>query len=69
MRAELQGRLDSITSELEKLKEKSAVDTKRIGVLTTERNQLMTRLRDKDEELKGKSKLLEVSVIILVLLV
>ena len=61
MRAELQSRLDSTTAELEKLKEKSAVDAKRIGDLATERNQLVVRLRDRDEELRGKSKLLEVS--------
>jgi chromosome segregation ATPase len=61
MRADLQSRLDSITSELDKLKEKSAADVKRIGDLTTERSQLMVRLRDRDEELKGKSKLLEVN--------
>lgn len=62
MRADLQTRLDTVSTELEKLKEKSAADGKRIRDLTTERNHLMTRLRDRDEELKGKSKLLEVSM-------
>jgi chromosome segregation ATPase len=62
MRAELQSQLDAISSELAKLKEKSAADVKKVGDLITERNQLMVRLRDRDEELRGKSKLLEVSL-------
>jgi chromosome segregation ATPase len=60
MRADLQSRLDAVSAELEKLKEKSAAEGKRIRDLTTERSHLMIRLRDRDEELKGKSKLLEV---------
>jgi len=59
MRADLQSRLDAVSAELEKLKEKSAAEGKRIRDLTTERSHLMIRLRDRDEELKGKSKLLE----------
>ena len=56
----MQTRFDAVTDELEKLKAKSRMDNKRINELSTERTTLMTRLRDRDEELRGKAKLLEV---------
>ena len=41
---------------------RSKAETQRIGELTAERASLVVKLRDKDEELKGKAKLLEVRV-------
>ena len=49
-----------MTEDLKKLKIQSSIDSKRIGELTKERNMLITGLRDRDEELRGKAKLLEV---------
>lgn len=45
---------------MEKLKIRSRMESKRAHQLATERTVLTTRLRDKEEELKGKAKLLEV---------
>lgn len=59
-RAELEDRLARTTAELEKLKKKSTQDARRIAVLESERAHLQTRLRDRDEELRGKAKLLDV---------
>ena len=61
-RGELQTRLDTVTIDLERLKLRSKADTKWIGELTAERASLVKKLRDRDEELRGKAKLLEVSV-------
>lgn len=58
-RAELEDRLARTTAELEKLKKKSTQDARRIAVLESERAHLQTRLRDRDEELRGKAKLLD----------
>lgn len=55
----MQSRLELATEELQKRKLQSQLDNKRIGELTTERASLTTRMRDQDEELKGKGKLLE----------
>lgn len=59
-KGEQQSRLKSVTDELERLKAKSRMDTQRIGELATEKAGLMTRIRDRDEELREKAKLLEV---------
>lgn len=53
-------KLQSVTGELKKLKIQSSLDRKRISELTKEKAVLTTGLRDRDEELKGKTKLLEV---------
>ena len=58
-RGELQTRLDIVTKELETLKTKSKVDTKRISQLSAGVTQMTVRLRDREEELKGKAKLVE----------
>lgn len=58
-RAELQARLDRTTKELEKLKSRSRIDNKRITQLTSELSQLSVRVRDRDEESRGKAKLLD----------
>ena len=59
-KGELQYRLQTVTAELEKLKAQAKSDEKRIGELLQERGILLGKLRDRDEELKGKTKLLEV---------
>lgn len=58
-RAELQTRLDYTTKELEKVKSRSKVDSRRITKLTSELGQLSVRVRDRDEESRGKAKLLD----------
>ena len=58
----METKLQSVTEELNKLKMKSSFDSKRIKELTKEKATLAMGLRDRDEELRGKTKLLEVSV-------
>lgn len=58
-RADLQARLKPLTEELEKFRLKSEKDLKRIEDLTRERLTLERKLRDRDEELKGKARLVE----------
>jgi chromosome condensin MukBEF ATPase and DNA-binding subunit MukB len=58
-RGELQTRLDIVTKELETLKAKSKVDTRRISQLSAGVTQMTVRLRDREEELRGKAKLVE----------
>ena len=59
-RSELQNRLDVVTSDREKLQKRSGLDQRRISALDAERMQLRMRLRDREEELRGKAKLLDV---------
>lgn len=56
----MQSRLDGVSEELQKLKLQTQLNSKRIRELNVEKNLLTTRMRDQDEELKGKAKLLEV---------
>ena len=56
----METKLQSVTEELKKLKIQSSLDRKKISELTKEKAILTTGLRDRDEELKGKTKLLEV---------
>lgn len=58
-RADLQSRLDATIKELTSLRTQSKKDTKRISQLSAEVTHLTVRLRDRDEELRGKSKLLD----------
>jgi len=58
-RAKLASQLESVTAELETLKAASKVDRKEINRLTKLSTQVQVRLRDRDEELRGKAKLLE----------
>lgn len=55
----METRLQSVTDELQKLKIQSSLDSKRIGELSKEKTILTTGTRDRDEELRGKAKLLE----------
>ena len=59
-RSDLQNRLDHVTSDLEKLGKRSGYDQRRISALDKERIQLHMRLKDREEELKLKAKLLDV---------
>ena len=56
----MQRRLSEETAELENIRTKSKVDDRRIIELTAEKSGLFTKLRDRDEELRAKAKLLEV---------
>ncbi|KAK5675558.1 autophagy protein 16, interacts with Atg12p-Atg5p, partial [Elasticomyces elasticus] len=58
-RAELQDKLARVNSELEKYRKRSAQDSRRMNALDGERTQLQLRLKDRDEELRGKAKLLD----------
>lgn len=58
-RGELQTRLEIVTKELETLKAKSKIDTQRISQLSAGVTQMTVRLRDREEELRGKAKLVE----------
>lgn len=62
-RGVMETRLQSVTEELQKLKIQSSLDSKLLGELSKEKATLSTGMRDRDEELRGKAKLLEVGVI------
>ncbi|PCG99564.1 Autophagy-related protein 16 [Penicillium occitanis (nom. inval.)] len=59
-RSELQEQLTRTTAELDKLRSKTQQDSRRIASLEGERTHLTLRLKDRDEELRGKAKLLDV---------
>ena len=48
-----------MTEELRKLRIQSSLDTKAIQELGKEKDMLVRRVKDRDEEIKGKAKLLE----------
>lgn len=56
----LQTRLDATDRQLEKLKIQTRLDNKRIFETETGRAILAKKLRDREEEIRGKAKLLEV---------
>ncbi|KAI9801540.1 MAG: hypothetical protein M1825_003219 [Sarcosagium campestre] len=58
-KVDLEARLNLVTGQFERLKDKSRDESKLIGSLSHERNGLIVRVRDRDEELRGKAKLLE----------
>ncbi|KAH8673801.1 autophagy-related protein 16 [Xylariales sp. PMI_506] len=58
-KGQLQAKFKTADAELQKLRAKSKVDDKRIHDLTSERNSLSSKLRDRNEELVGKNRLLE----------
>lgn len=59
----IETRLQSVTEDLQKLKVQSSLDSKRIRDLTKESTTLTRGLKDRDEELKGKAKLVEVGCV------
>ncbi|KAL4975386.1 autophagy protein 16 [Aspergillus desertorum] len=58
-RSELQERFARATTELEKLRRRNVQDGRRISLMESEITHLQLRLKDRDEELRGKAKLLE----------
>jgi chromosome segregation ATPase len=58
-RADIQARLDNALKEQEASKAKTKTDTKKVAQLTSSVNQLTVKLRDREEELRGKAKLIE----------
>lgn len=58
-RGDLQLRLDTALQELQSLKTKSKTDSRKIAQLTGSVTQLTTKVRDREEELRGKAKLVE----------
>ncbi|KAI1769152.1 autophagy protein 16 [Hypoxylon sp. FL1150] len=58
-KGQLQSRLKAAEDELKKLRSKTKVDTKRISDLAIERNSLLSKLKDRNEELVGKNKMLK----------
>ena len=61
----METRLQSVGEDLQKLKVQSSLDSKRIRDLTKESAALTRGLKDRDEELKGKAKLVEVGCVML----
>lgn len=59
-RAELQDRLARVSSELDRFRKRNTQDGRRVNALEGERMHLQMRLKDRDEELRGKAKLLDV---------
>ncbi|KAK8139263.1 hypothetical protein PG984_002643 [Apiospora sp. TS-2023a] len=58
-KGQLEAKLKTSTAELQKLRTKTKADDKRLHDLTAERNTLSTKLKDRNEELVGKTKLLK----------
>lgn len=63
-KGQLQSRLRVAEDELEKLRTKSKADNRIVKDLHAERAVLMTKVKDRDEELRGKAKLLEVGILV-----
>ena len=59
-RGELQAHLTIATEEVERLQLKLKLDNKLVNGLLADKQLLTTKLKDRDEELRGKAKLLEV---------
>jgi hypothetical protein len=59
-KGQLQCRLNAAESELADLRSRSKSDSVKLRALTGERNALLVKVRDRNEELRDKSKLVEV---------
>lgn len=57
----IQSRLQIVSDDLQQLRLQSVMDSKRLNELTSDKVTLAQRLKDRDEELRGKAKLLEVA--------
>ena len=64
-KGEMQARLQTSTEELQNLKTQSRFNSKRINELTVEKAVLITRIRDRDAELRGKAQLLVVGSLLI----
>jgi hypothetical protein len=58
-RSDIQIKLELVQKELDALKVKSKADARKLAQVSTTVSQLTTRIRDRDEELRGKAKLVE----------
>ncbi|PGH02296.1 hypothetical protein GX51_04737 [Blastomyces parvus] len=58
-RTELETKLAKTSAELDKLRRRTNADARKIEALVAERALLLTRVKDRDEELRGKAKLLD----------
>ncbi|EZF33961.1 hypothetical protein H109_01848 [Trichophyton interdigitale MR816] len=58
-REELSNKLEQATEKIDTLSRKLNTESQRVADLAVERTQLQIRLRDRDEELRGKAKLLD----------
>ncbi|KIV92926.1 hypothetical protein PV10_04182 [Exophiala mesophila] len=58
-RGEMSTKLEVALRELDTLRGKARVDVKRINQLNTQVTQLAVKLKDREEELRGKAKLIE----------
>ncbi|KAK3721458.1 autophagy protein 16, interacts with Atg12p-Atg5p [Vermiconidia calcicola] len=58
-RSALQSQVDDLTTTLQTVQQQSKTSTNQINNLTQQKNALERRLRDRDEELRGKTKLAE----------
>ncbi|MCJ1241078.1 hypothetical protein MMC14_009082 [Varicellaria rhodocarpa] len=58
-RVELQGLMTKMTEDLFRLQVKSKSENRQVSELLVEKQSLAVKLRDRDEELRGKAKLLE----------
>ncbi|KAK2824765.1 hypothetical protein FQN49_007496 [Arthroderma sp. PD_2] len=58
-REELSNKLEHAMAKLDRLTKKVHAETQRAADLAVERTQLQVRLKDRDEELRGKAKLLD----------
>lgn len=59
-KSQLQSRLKTAEAELTKLRAKTKADSESIKELSSLRNVLTLKVKDRDEELRGKAKLLDV---------
>ena len=59
-RSELQATLSVLQNEFDNLHVRSRTERKLLNDLVSEKSALTMKLRDRDEELRGKAKLLEV---------
>jgi hypothetical protein len=59
-KGQLQSRLKAAEDELEKFRQKNKADVKIVRDLSNDRGTLVTKVRDRDQELREKGKLLEV---------
>lgn len=59
---QLQSRIKTAEAELVKLRSKGKSDSKLIDELSRERASLAQKVKDRDEELRGKTKLLDVGI-------
>lgn len=61
-KTQMQFQMQDLTEETQRLRIQSMLDRRRINELIQERTNLTARMRDRDEELRAKAKLLEVSL-------